>query len=83
MINYPSIPKGVKVTPIHNTTILCADHLRRFSIENVFKRLDYLAVERWLAILKAEKYGLVEKPLPGTIFECVAIRHPVTIVLGE
>ncbi len=42
--------------------LLCAKHLLHFSIENVFKQLDHPMVGMWLAVLKAEKHGLVEKP---------------------
>ncbi len=61
-----------------------AKRLLCFSIENVSKQLDYSSVVyhgdllafcgcchptgRWLAILKTEKHGLVEKPLPGDVF---------------
>ncbi len=66
-----------------------ADRLR-FSIENASKRLDYLVVVyrgavlafcrcchptgRWLAALKAQKHGLIEKLLTGAIFKSVARR---------
>ncbi len=67
-----------------------ADHVLRFSIENASKRLDYPAVVyrgavlticrcfhptgRWLATLWVEKYGLIEEPLTGAVFEFVARR---------
>ncbi len=37
--------------------------------------------EGLIAILKVEKHGLVEKPLPGAIFEVIA-RRTYTNVLG-
>ncbi len=69
-----------------------ADRLPRFSIENVFRRLDYPAVVyrgavpachptgKWLAALWAEKRCLIEEPLTGAVFESVARRtvHPAT-----
>ncbi len=67
-----------------------ADRVLCFSIENAHKRLDYLAVVyrgavlafcrcchptgRWLAALWVEKYGLIEEPLTGAVFESVARR---------
>ncbi len=75
------------------------DRLLRFSIENVSKRLDYPAVVcrgaipafcrccnptgRWFATLKAEKHGLIEKPLPGAIFQLVVQTRYVCRVLEE
>ncbi len=74
-----------------------ADRLLRLSIENASKRLDYSTVVyrgavlsfyrcchptgRWLPTLKAEKYGLIEEPLTGAIFESVASHTacPATI----
>ncbi len=69
-----------------------SDRLLRFSIENASKRLDYPAAiycgavpafcrcchstGRWLAALKAEKHGLIEKPLTGAVFVSVARRTP-------
>ncbi len=66
------------------------DRVLRFSIENASKRLDYPAVVyrvavpafcrcchptgRWLAALKAEKHGLIEKPLTSAVLESVARR---------
>ncbi len=63
-----------------------ADRVLRFSI----KQLDYPAVvyrgavlaicrcchltERWPAALLAEKYGLIEEPLRGAVFEFAARR---------
>ncbi len=38
---------------------------------------------RWLAVLKAEKHGLVEKPLSGAVFECVARRTTSASRLGD
>ncbi len=67
-----------------------AGRLPRFSIENASKRLDCPTVVyrgavptfcrschptgRWLAALKAEKHGQIEKPLTGAVFESVARR---------
>ncbi len=67
-----------------------ADRLLRSSIENTSKRLDYPAVVyrgavpafcrcrqltgRWLATLWVKKYGLIEEPLTGAVFESVTRR---------
>ncbi len=66
------------------------DRVLSFSIENASKRLNYreevycgavLAfcrcchpAGRWLATLKVKKHGLIDKPLTGAVFVCVARR---------
>ncbi len=69
-----------------------ADRVLCFSIENASKRLDYPAVVyrgavpafcsychltgKWLAALWAEKYGLIEEPLTGAVFESIqGVQH--------
>ncbi len=58
----------------HNATML----LNRQCSSCCMTTTDHCGIVKWLAVLKVGKHSLVEKPLPGAIFELVARR----IVLG-